>query len=115
MELFNYEIQNENEKKLLAFLFILGIFFGFIPFLIALFCMKEKFNNSLFEVIKAFTNFELIVFLVLFAIGLVPLVNLLSFLISPIAFIINAIILLMALKSLSLARPISIPVFFKIF
>lgn len=115
MELFNYEIQNENEKKLLFFLLILGIFFGFIPFIIALFCMKEKFNNTLLEIIKAFTNFELIIFLIVFAIGLVPIVGFLTFLISPVVFIINAIILLMAMKSLSLSRPISIPVFFKIF
>ena len=45
MELFNYEIQNENEKKLLFFLLILGIFFGFLPFIIA-YQNQEKSNLS---------------------------------------------------------------------
>lgn len=115
MEQFNYEIQNEDEKKLLVLLFVLGIFFGFIPFIIALFFMKDKFNNTLLEVIRNFCNFEIIIFLIVFLIGIVPIVGLLTLLISPVVFVINAIILFMAMNSLSYNRPISIPVFFKIF
>jgi len=115
METFNYEIKNEEERKILVIALVVGIILSFIPFLIVMFAYGNKLNDSLMNIVKAFCNFDLLLFIIIFALGVIPILGLLTFLVSPLAFIVNLILILKALSAINSNQPVEIPVILKIF
>ena len=107
--------QNSSEKSIVVMSMVFGIFFGFIPFLIVMFACKDNLSETSYEMIKAFANLELCFFIICFAVGLVPLVGLISLLVGPAFFIWSLILILSALQGINNNSEVKIPVMFKIF
>ena len=115
MEQFSAEFQNEEERKIVVLALVLGIIFSFIPFLLVMFMYKDKLGDNAMNIIKAFCNFDFLLFIIIFAVGVIPVLGLMDLLVSPVAFIFNLIIILNALKSVNASQSVSIPVVIKLF
>ncbi len=107
--------KDENELATVKICMILGIFFGFIPFLVVMFAYAQSLSPSSMDMIKAFVNFELCIFIGCFAIGLVPLINLLSPLLALVCFIWNLIVIVQSIQAINANQAVKVPVLVKLF
>ena len=116
MQKFSVQFKNDNDKKTVMATLLFGIIFGFLSFGVTSFCFGNDLSEESKKIINAFLNFDLILFIICFAIGFIPLVNLLSVLVAPALWIVNLIIILKALKVISdNGKEVEIPVILTIF
>ena len=113
MEVILPVFKNPEDRNILILALLLALVFGFIPFLLVLLFLNEKIGESSKQIIKSFLNFELLIFLIS-VIAAIPIVGfLVSLLICPLCFIVNLIVILMALLAISNNQAVKIPVFIK--
>ena len=105
--------KDEREKAITVTIIILSMFLFFIPSLLGVLFLKEQLNESAYSVIKAFFNFELMLFLVslLFVIPIIGWI--LAFVLTPLMMILNVVIGILALCSFAKNTEIKIPVWYE--
>ena len=94
-------------------MFVLTLFFAFIPSLIVIFIPKNYISESTYQIAKTLFNFELLLFLISLLCW-IPLIGwLASVLIVPVVLIWNAIVVVINLCSIAKENVTKIPEYYK--
>ena len=103
------QFRDDRDRMITLVMFILAMFFGFIPPLIVVFVPKNYISESTYEIAKTLFNFELLLFLISL-LCFIPIIGwIASFLIVPILIIWNIVIIVINLCAMGKDNVIKIP------
>ena len=103
----------ENEKQTLSLMMILAVFVGWISPLIMFLTQKNVSDFGKDFIVKTL-NFELVLFIALVVLSIVPFVNVLMVLASPAVWIFNLVICINANNAINNNTPFEYPFNFEI-
>ncbi|MBE7710647.1 MAG: hypothetical protein E7Z92_00760 [Cyanobacteria bacterium SIG31] len=105
--------KDERDRAIAVTIIILSMFLFFIPSLLGVLFLKEQLSESAYAVVKAFFNFELMLFLVslLFVIPIIGWI--LAFILTPLMMILNVIIAILALCAIAKNTEVKVPVWYE--
>ena len=104
------QFKDDNDKIIVVAMIILSLFCVFIPPLIVMLCLKNYISESSYQIAKAYLNLELFLFLVSL-IFIIPIIGwIVGFILCPILYIINVVIIVLNLCAISAMKELKIPV-----
>lgn len=107
------EFKDDTDRLITVAMFILTLFFAFIPSLIVVFIPKNYISESTYQIAKTLFNFELLLFLISL-LCLVPIIGwLASAIIVPVILIWNTIIVVINLCSIAKENTAKVPEYYK--
>lgn len=121
MEKFMPEFKDDNDKLIMIAMFLSALIFMFISPLVVMLACKNVISETSYKIAKAFLNFELLLLIVsiLFVIiSMIPVIGwIVGILIGGIfglaLYIVNVVIILMAVFAISQKQEVKIPVLFQ--
>lgn len=121
MEKFMPEFKDDNDKLIMIAMFLSALIFMFISPLVVMLACKNVISETSYKIAKAFLNFELLLLIVsiLFVIiSMIPVIGwIVGILIGGIfglaLYIVNVVIILMAVFAISQMQEVKIPVLFQ--
>ena len=113
MKVITPAFKDDTDKIIAVATVILSLFFVFIPALLVILFLKERISEGTHQIVKAFLNFELLLFLIsLFF--LIPVIGwLLGVVLAPLMCIFNAIIVILTLCAIAKGGEIKVPVWYE--
>ena len=107
------EFKDDKDRMITLAMFILTLFFSFIPSLIVVFVPKTYISESTYEIAKTLFNFELLLFLISL-LCFIPIIGwLASVILVPVLLIWNVIIVVISLCSMAKDNTVKIPEYYK--
>ena len=107
------QFKDDTDRMRTLAMFILTLFFAFIPSLIVVFIPKNYISESTYEIAKSLFNFELLLFLISL-LCLIPIIGwIASFIIAPVLLIWNAVIVIINLCSIAKENTAKLPEYYK--
>ena len=107
------EFKDDIDRMITLAMFIITLFAGFIPSLIAIFISKKYISESTYEIAKPLFNFELLLFLVSLLCWIPFIGWLASLIIVPVILIWNTVIVVINLCSIAKENTAKLPEYFK--
>ena len=113
MKIITAEFKDDKDRITSIAMFILTLFFAFIPSLIVVFIPKNYISESTYEIAKTLFNFELLLFLISL-LCFIPIIGwIASLFIVPVLLIWNIIIVIINLCSIAKENVAKIPEYYK--
>ena len=105
--------KDDRDKIIVVAMMITSLFLLFIPALIVIFLLKDQISENSYNISKAFLNFELMLFIIsLFC--AIPIIGwLAAFILCPILYILNVIIIIIDLCAAAKGTELTVPVPFE--
>ena len=105
--------RDENDKLAAVAVVLLSMFFFFIPTLLMILFGKNYVGENTYGISKALFNFELFIFLVSL-IAIIPIIGwIIAFILVPILYLWNILVIVLALCSIGKGSEVKIPVLFE--
>ena len=107
------EFKDDIDRMITLAMFVITLFAGFTPSLIAIFIPKKYISESTYEIAKTLFNFELLLFLVSLLCWIPFIGWLASLIIVPVILIWNTVIVVINLCSIAKENTAKLPEYFK--